>query len=202
MDEMLLITAFRTWGYSNWGQIKEFMDYNQSAFSLAEIKDHYYKYHYDQPENLLGFPESMVKADPHTPYGEVTLKGYEQAVISELRNPSFKKKESKCEKKPSSNRNIPGNESERSLKPSSNLGEMSVMEAESRLLAAEAKSDRPVLGYNSKRDEFETWFFDIEAEKMLDDLEFYETDTPKEHALKISLIEDYNRRLNERQKRK
>ena len=65
---------------------------------------------------------------------------------------------------------------------------MSVIEAESRLLAPEAKSDCPVLGYNAKRDEFETWHFDIEAEKMLDDLEFYETDTPEEHALKISLI--------------
>ncbi len=35
MDEAVLAAAFRIWGYSNWAQIKEYMDYNQSPFSLA-----------------------------------------------------------------------------------------------------------------------------------------------------------------------
>lgn len=37
---------------------------------------------------------------------------------------------------------------------------------------------------------------------MLDDLEFYDNDTPEEFALKIEMIEEYNRRLDERAKRK
>lgn len=50
------------------------------------------------------------------------------------------------------------------------------------------KTESTVLGYNAKRGEFEACYYDVEAERMLDDLEFYDNDTPEEFALKIEII--------------
>ena len=44
--------------------------------------------------------------------------------------------------------------------------------------------------------------FDHAAEELLAELEFYETDSIEEHQLKLNIIEEYNRRLAERSKRK
>jgi len=37
MDEVVMMTAFKIWGYGNWGQIKEYLDYNLSPFLLKEV---------------------------------------------------------------------------------------------------------------------------------------------------------------------
>jgi len=37
MDEVVMTTAFKLWGFGNWSQIKEYMDYNASPFRIEEI---------------------------------------------------------------------------------------------------------------------------------------------------------------------
>lgn len=69
MDEAILTHSIYNRGYSNWTQVKEFMDYNQSPFSMEEINLHYEKYHYNQPDHTLIMPTSIQKALPHTSYG-------------------------------------------------------------------------------------------------------------------------------------
>jgi hypothetical protein len=41
MDEVVMMTAFKLWGYGNWGQIKEYLDYNLSPFLLKEVEEHF-----------------------------------------------------------------------------------------------------------------------------------------------------------------
>lgn len=84
MDEVILTTAFRLWGYSNWRQIQDFMDYNQSPFTLDEIKQHYEDYHYFQPNHLISVPKELPKALPHTPYSELSLKKYQESPLKDI----------------------------------------------------------------------------------------------------------------------
>ena len=56
-------------------------------------------------------------------------------------------------------------------------------------------------GYNVKRDEFDPEY-DVEAELPLAEMEFRDTDTELDRKLKLRMIEIYNRRLEERRKRK
>ena len=58
-----------------------------------------------------------------------------------------------------------------------------------------------VTGFNAKRQEFETEY-DNDAELPLADLDFRRDDTPEERALKLRMVEVYNARLDERQRRK
>ncbi len=56
-------------------------------------------------------------------------------------------------------------------------------------------------GYNVKRDEFDPEY-DIDAELPLAEMEFRDTDTDLDKELKLTMLRVYNKRLNERVKRK
>ncbi|KAH9615666.1 hypothetical protein KSS87_017182 [Heliosperma pusillum] len=58
-----------------------------------------------------------------------------------------------------------------------------------------------VSGYNPKRQEFEVEY-DNDAEQLLAEMEFKDTDTEAECQLKLNVIKIYNRRLDERKRRK
>lgn len=58
-----------------------------------------------------------------------------------------------------------------------------------------------MLGYLPKRGDFEQEY-DMDAELLLADMEFFEDDTPENIELKNSVIELYNGRLDERIRRK
>ena len=56
-------------------------------------------------------------------------------------------------------------------------------------------------GFNVKRDEFDPEY-DIDAELPLAEMEFRDTDTELDRKLKLRMLEIYNKRLAERQRRK
>ncbi|XVE85599.1 hypothetical protein DITRI_Ditri17bG0103300 [Diplodiscus trichospermus] len=56
-------------------------------------------------------------------------------------------------------------------------------------------------GYNFKRQEFEIEY-DNDAEQLLADMEFKDTDTKAEHELKLRVLHIYSKRLDERKHRK
>lgn len=58
-----------------------------------------------------------------------------------------------------------------------------------------------ILGYLPKRGDFEQEY-DMDAELLLADMEFFEDDTPENIELKNNVIELYNARLDERIRRK
>ena len=58
-----------------------------------------------------------------------------------------------------------------------------------------------VAGYNEKRGDFDVEY-DHDAEKMISNLEFREDDTTEEINLKMNIISEYNKRLDQRIARK
>ena len=58
-----------------------------------------------------------------------------------------------------------------------------------------------ILGYNAKREDFEIEY-DNDAEMLVADMEFNEEDTAEERNLKFRILEIFNRRIDERVKRK
>lgn len=77
----------------------------------------------------------------------------------------------------------------------------SIGEKKPRTSENEGVSMKELSGYNSKRQEFETEY-DNDAEHLLADMEFKETDTEAEHELKIRVLHIYSKRLDERKRRK
>ncbi|KAM7264973.1 hypothetical protein ACFE04_002656 [Oxalis oulophora] len=63
------------------------------------------------------------------------------------------------------------------------------------------QSGSSAAGYNPKRKEFDIEY-DNDAEKLLADMEFNNSDTEDERELKLRIIGIYNKRLDERQRRK
>ncbi|KAK7304853.1 hypothetical protein VNO77_42744 [Canavalia gladiata] len=65
--------------------------------------------------------------------------------------------------------------------------------------------DRPSMtdlsGYSFKREEFEIEY-DNDAEQVLADMEFKDTDTDTEHEMKLHVLHIYSKRLDERKRRK
>ncbi|KAL9254873.1 Transcriptional adapter ADA2b-like protein [Drosera capensis] len=75
----------------------------------------------------------------------------------------------------------------------------------SRLVSSQNTDGRPSLvglsGYNPKRQEFEPEY-DNDAEQLLADMEFKDTDTEDERELKLHVLRIYSKRLDERKRRK
>nr|GEV47302.1 transcriptional adapter ADA2-like isoform X1 [Tanacetum cinerariifolium] len=65
----------------------------------------------------------------------------------------------------------------------------------------EGPSITEISGYNFKRQEFEVEY-DNDAEQLLADMEFKDTDTDAERELKLRVLRTYNKRLDERKRRK
>ncbi|KAM0062192.1 putative transcription regulator Homeodomain-LIKE family [Helianthus debilis subsp. tardiflorus] len=65
----------------------------------------------------------------------------------------------------------------------------------------EGPSMTELSGYNFKRQEFEVEY-DNDAEQLLADMEFKETDTDPERELKLRVLRIYSKRLDERKRRK
>ncbi|KAK3033980.1 hypothetical protein RJ639_033265 [Escallonia herrerae] len=77
----------------------------------------------------------------------------------------------------------------------------SIGEKKPKISADEGPSLTELSGYNSKRQEFEIEY-DNDAEQLLADMEFKDTDTDIERELKIRVLRIYSKRLDERKRRK
>ncbi|XP_021718307.1 transcriptional adapter ADA2-like [Chenopodium quinoa] len=77
----------------------------------------------------------------------------------------------------------------------------SVGEKKPKASADEGPPVTDLCGYNPKREEFEVEY-DNDAEQLLADMEFKDTDTEAERDLKLKVLRIYNRRLDERKRRK
>ncbi|KAK3022473.1 hypothetical protein RJ639_046348 [Escallonia herrerae] len=77
----------------------------------------------------------------------------------------------------------------------------SIGEKKPKISADEGPSLTELSGYNSKRQEFEIEY-DNDAEQLLADMEFKDTDTNIERELKLRVLRIYSKRLDERKRRK
>lgn len=77
----------------------------------------------------------------------------------------------------------------------------SIGEKKPRVFTEEEPSMTELSGYNFKRQEFEIEY-DNDAEQLLADMEFKDTDTKAERELKLRVLHIYSKRLDERKRRK
>ncbi|XP_052207012.1 transcriptional adapter ADA2-like isoform X5 [Diospyros lotus] len=87
------------------------------------------------------------------------------------------------------------------IKMEDSHADRSIGEKKPRTSGDEAPSMTELSGYNSKRQEFEIEY-DNDAEQLLADMEFKETDAEAEHELKLRVLRIYLKRLDERKRRK
>ncbi|KAF9669631.1 hypothetical protein SADUNF_Sadunf14G0127400 [Salix dunnii] len=81
------------------------------------------------------------------------------------------------------------------------LSDRSIGEKKPRLCGEEGPSMTELSGYNFKRQEFEIEY-DNDAEQLLADMEFKDTDTDAELDMKLRVLRVYSKRLDERKRRK
>ncbi|KAL6999906.1 hypothetical protein U1Q18_001060 [Sarracenia purpurea var. burkii] len=77
----------------------------------------------------------------------------------------------------------------------------SIGEKKPRISGDEGPSMTELSGYNTKRQEFDVEY-DNDAEQLLADMEFKETDTDAEREIKLRVLHIYSKRLDERKRRK
>ncbi|KAF2309933.1 hypothetical protein GH714_005673 [Hevea brasiliensis] len=102
-----------------------------------------------------------------------------------------------------------GNTSTGAVKKASNMAQIKdgikvegVLERKKlRISGEEGPSMTELSGYNFKRQEFEIEY-DNDAEQLLADMEFKDTDTDAERELKLRVLHIYSKRLDERKRRK
>ncbi|XP_031264774.1 transcriptional adapter ADA2-like isoform X1 [Pistacia vera] len=88
-----------------------------------------------------------------------------------------------------------------SIKAEEPLSDRSIGEKKPRVAGDEKPSMTELSGYNFKRQEFEVEY-DNDAEQLLADMEFKDTDTDAERELKLRVLRIYSKRLDERKRRK
>ncbi|XP_061962138.1 transcriptional adapter ADA2a isoform X3 [Populus nigra] len=81
------------------------------------------------------------------------------------------------------------------------LSDRSIREKKPRICGEEGPSMTELSGYNFKRQEFEIEY-DNDAEQLLADMEFKDTDTDAELDMKLQVLRIYSKRLDERKRRK
>lgn len=81
------------------------------------------------------------------------------------------------------------------------IEDRSVGEKKPRISGDEGPTLTELSGYNSKRQEFEIEY-DNDAEQLLADMEFKDTDTDAEREIKLRILRIYSKRLDERKRRK
>ncbi|PIN20368.1 Histone acetyltransferase complex SAGA/ADA, subunit ADA2 [Handroanthus impetiginosus] len=96
---------------------------------------------------------------------------------------------------------VPANDGLDAMKVEELHADRSVGEKKPRTAGDDGVSMKELSGYNSKRQEFEIEY-DNDAEQLLADMEFKETDTDAERELKLRVLHIYSKRLDERKRRK
>ncbi|KAK6133189.1 hypothetical protein DH2020_033079 [Rehmannia glutinosa] len=218
-EETLLLEGLEMYGMENWAEVAEHV-----ATKTKEVCiEHYRKFYLNSPnfplpdmtqvvgknrEELLAMAQGRVEDK----VGELHLKEESQP------SPTRVKVEDSCKTGPSGRLPSTSATGTKVNKKASNntvhakdQGDLPKMDdhASGRSFGGNkpksAKVDAPSLvdssGYNPKRHEFDVEY-DNDAEQMLADMEFKDTDAEWERELKLRVIRIYNKRLDERQRRK
>ena len=181
-EEISLLNCIEKFGLDNWGEIANFI----KSKPRVTCESHYYTYYLKSIGNVL--PSDK----------EVIINKSDLTNHNQERNKENQKKEEElrrylCTKQgviPEFNQNKEKkNNRSRSLVKQRNKKEGSMA------------SPEEIVGYWPKRNEFDTEYFN-EAEIEVAELEFLDDDTLEDRDMKLKVLEIYNMRLAEREKRK
>ncbi|GLT76642.1 hypothetical protein SLA2020_482920 [Shorea laevis] len=184
-DETLLLEGLEMHGFGNWAAVAEHV----GTKSKEQCIEHYTNVYLNSPcfplpdmSHMAGKNKEELIAMAQV-NGEDKKEGESKACSSNAANTVHTEDGLNAIKMedPQAGRNLKGK------KPSSSRNDdPSLME---------------ISGYNPKRQEFDIEY-DNDAEKLLADMEFRDSDTEEEHELKLRVLHIYNKRLDERKRRK
>jgi len=180
LEELNLIHGIEKYGMDNWPDIADMVGNK----SIKECEEHYYTFYYKSRLDFL--PE---KSDC---INKLDQKSHERVEITEALDNNKKRLDIFREKKKREEEDLNKKAAEA----------QALEEAQSKSSTpGTAEAMQRVLEYMPKRGDFFTEY-DNDAESVLADMEFFDDDKPCEKELKLKVIELYNRRLDERIRRK
>ncbi|KDP38428.1 hypothetical protein JCGZ_04353 [Jatropha curcas] len=231
-EEILLLEGIEMYGFGNWTEVAEHVGtknrsqcidhynavyMNSPCFPLPDMSQVMGK----SREELLAMAKGYGVIKKEFPaLGELTLKE-ESPLSARVKSEAQKKKDVACQSSPSLKSEFGASMSSNSantftgaIKKASNITQMkdgikvedlqadrSIGEKKLRAPGEEGPSMTELSGYNFKRQEFEIEY-DNDAEQLLADMEFKDTDTDAERELKLRVLHIYSKRLDERKRRK
>lgn len=200
-EETLLLEGVEHFGLGNWAQIGSHV-----GRSAADCKEHYYKVYIDndcfpQPKKVDELPIEHIRdmIEEKRRAGARRIAALKSGITYEDEDPYQKavKVEEKLEETDSGKVDDagPSNASvgTKTLHSPVNTGQ----QQGAPLALAESQQS----GYHIKRNEFEIEY-DHEAENLIAEMDFGEDDTEEQIKDKLRLIDIYNKRLDERERRK
>ncbi|KAI3466502.1 hypothetical protein Pfo_023165 [Paulownia fortunei] len=217
-EEMLLLEGIEMYGMGNWAEIAEHVGTKTKEVCIEHYRNAYLNSPYfplPDMTHVVGKNRkellAMAKGHLEDKKGELQLK--EESLLS----PSRVKVEDSYKSGPSGRLPSTSIAGTKVNKKASNMvlakdqGDLPKMEdhVSGRSFGGNkpksAKVEAPSLvdssGYNPKRQEFDPEY-DNDAEQLLADMEFKETDTEEERQLKLRVLRIYSKRLDERKRRK
>lgn len=211
-EEILLLEGIEMYGMGNWAEVAEHV----GTKSKSECIDHYNTIYMNSPcfplpdlshvvgknrEELLAMAKEqndLKRALPEDALKEESSFSA-KVKIEEPHKESLGSQSSQAVLKPTNGTSV--QDGSDSIKVEDSHPDRSVGEKKPRTSADEGPPVTDLCGYNPKRQEFEIEY-DNDAEQLLADMEFKETDTEPERELKLRVLRIYSRRLDERKRRK
>ncbi|XP_047342363.1 transcriptional adapter ADA2-like [Impatiens glandulifera] len=220
-DEILLLEGIEMYGLGNWVEIAEHVGTKSKSLCI----DHYNAIYMKSPcfplpdmshvigknrEELLAMAKEQGDVKNGFPtLGEVTMK--EEIPLSMRIKGEDQRKDVRLNSEMEAGSGVGNLSSIDATKRTSQAKDVhenikkedrGIVEKKPRISAEEALVPMTEQsGYNSKRQEFEIEY-DNEAEQLLADMEFKETDSDAEREIKLRVLRIYSKRLDERKRRK
>ncbi|KAM1240246.1 hypothetical protein EV1_045386 [Malus domestica] len=218
-EEMLLLEGIEMYGFGNWTEVSEHV----GTKTRQQCIDHYKAIYMNSPyfplpdmshvmgksrEELLALAKGSDEIKKEVPMlVEITLK---EVCEESKKNPTSKSSSHSTADvakglvpgavKKASNKKQIKDETKVSKVEETQVDRI-VGEKKLRSLVEEGPSMTELSGYNFKRQEFEIEY-DNDAEQILADMEFKDTDTNADRELKLRVLHVYANRLDERKRRK
>jgi transcriptional adapter 2-alpha len=180
VDELLLLEAIETYGYGNWDDIKNHV----GGKSKEEVERHFHDFYL---QNFRREPEGLspsIFEEFYQKHGK--SKSGNTRMLEE--NPATRNFKTLLDRKLEGLQPVIKAAEETALKHGINPNDKNSIYGE-------------ILGYMPLREEFDVEY-DNDAELFLAEMEFNADDTEEEIKMKYCILEIYNRRLKEREKRK
>lgn len=222
-EEMLLLEALDMYGFGNWNDVAD----NIGTKSKSQCIDHYNTVYVNSPcfpvpelshfsgknkEELLAMAKGNQVKKEFPPNAELTLKeeplfsdgiNSEESKKAETTNQTMSRLTSAHDKALSSSIKKASNVSQNNdgVKVEESQAGRSIGEKKPKLSGEYRPSMKVLSGYNSKRGDFDIEY-DNDAEQVLAEMEFLDTDTEAERETKLQVLRIYSKRLDERKRRK
>ncbi|KHN37968.1 Transcriptional adapter ADA2, partial [Glycine soja] len=221
-EEMLLLEGIEMYGFGNWNEVAEYI----GTKSKSQCIDHYNAVYMNSPcfplpdlSHVMGKNKvelCMMKGHEakkeFSLTTELTLKeeppfadgiNYEESKKEEINDQTMSRLTSACGKAYSSTVKKASSviQNNDGVKVEESHADRSIGEKKLKLSGEDRPSMTNLSGYSFKREEFDVEY-DNDAEQVLADMEFKDTDTEAEYEMKLQVLHIYSKRLDERKRRK